>query len=84
MDEQYLAKEKSKHSNFGNLWIERSKVMLYYKQLSLNSAHEKEKKDLYEERILQTSVREWSFVPLVLKTSGGMGPLCTVFKDLIS
>ena len=46
------------------------------------SAHEKEKKDLYEERVLQSE--KGSFVPLVFTTSGGMGPLCTVFVDHIS
>ena len=34
--------------------------------------HEKEKKDLYEERVLQSE--KGSFVPLVFTTSGGMGP----------
>ena len=44
--------------------------------------HEKEKKDLYEERVLQSE--KGSFVPLVFTTSGGMGPLCTVFVDRVS
>ena len=44
--------------------------------------HEKEKKNLYEERVLQSG--KGSFVPLVFTTSGGMGPLCTVFVDRVS
>ena len=44
--------------------------------------YEKEKKDLYEERVLQSE--KGSFVPLVFTTSGGMGPLCTVFVDRVS
>ena len=43
--------------------------------------HEKEKKDMYEERVLQSE--KGSFVSLVFTTSGGMGPLCTVFVDRI-
>ena len=44
--------------------------------------HEKEKKDLYEERVLQSE--KGSFVPLVFTTSGVMRPLCTVFVDRVS
>ena len=44
--------------------------------------YEKEKKELYEERVLQSE--KGSFVPLVFTTSGGMGPLCTVFVDRVS
>ena len=44
--------------------------------------YEKEKKDLYEERVLQS--KKGSFVLLVFTTSGGMGPLCTVFIDRVS
>ena len=40
------------------------------------------KKDLYKERVLQSE--KGSFVPLVFTTSGGMGPLCTVFVDRVS
>ena len=40
-------------------------------------AHEREKKECYEERVLVSE--KGSFVPLVFTTSGGCGPLCTTF-----
>ena len=39
--------------------------------------HEKAKKDAYEERVLQAE--KGTFIPLVFTTSGGMGPMCTMF-----
>ena len=44
--------------------------------------HEKAKKDLYEQRILESE--KGSFTPLIFTTSGGMGPLCTVLVKRIS
>ena len=40
------------------------------------------KKDLYEERVLQSE--KGFFVPLVFTTSGGMRSLCTVLVDRVS
>ena len=39
--------------------------------------HEKAKKDMYEERVLEAE--KGSFIPLIFTTSGGMGPLCATF-----
>lgn len=44
--------------------------------------HEKEKKTVYEERVIHSEKR--SFVPLVFTTSGGMSPLCSGFINRLS
>ncbi len=49
-----------------------------YKSLDkIYKEHEKSKKDMYEERVLESE--KGSFIPLIFTTSGGMGPLCTTF-----
>ncbi len=49
-----------------------------YKSLEkIYKDHEREKKQCYEERVLESE--KGTFVPLVFTTSGGCGPLCTVF-----
>ena len=49
-----------------------------YKPLEkIYKTHEHEKKECYEQRVLESE--KGSFVPLVFTTSGGCGPLCKTF-----
>ena len=48
----------------------------------LYSQHEREKKRMYNDRILQ--VEKGSFSPLIFTTTGGMGPECTKYHKRVA
>ena len=55
---------------------------VYKSPQQIYNEQEKAKKDLYEQRIIQSE--KGSFTPLIFTTSGGMGPLCSVFVKRLS
>ena len=68
----YTRHEKEKKRDYNNRVLQ---VPLIY--IQLYTRHEKEKKRNYNNRVLQ--VEKGSFVPLILSTTGGMGPESTKF-----